>query len=142
MWMGRAQLREQDTCTFDLHVFFAFSLFSKDAHLALCLFGLVFLSCDLLLAFIFLVFCVFFRVETCDSEKNEDWCFVEIQVANYPSITLQSTLTKLKPIVKAPWHLQRSRGMGLMVQRFLSPSYLQLRYELCRQHFYITFWPV
>jgi hypothetical protein len=37
----------------------------------LCLFGLVFSSCDLLLAFIFLVF-FFFHVETCDSEKNED----------------------------------------------------------------------
>jgi hypothetical protein len=38
----------------------------------LCLFGLVFSSCDLLLAFIFLVFFFFFHVETCDSEKNED----------------------------------------------------------------------
>jgi hypothetical protein len=60
MWMGRALLREQDTCTFDLHVFFAFSLFSKGAHVALCLFGHVFSSCDLLLAFIFLVFFFFF----------------------------------------------------------------------------------
>jgi hypothetical protein len=34
--------------------------FSKGAHLALCLFGLMFSSCDLLLAFIFLVFFFFF----------------------------------------------------------------------------------